>query len=85
VHPGGINTPMVRDRAMSDDAFDAIYHDIPLQRAGLADEVAQAVLYLASERSSYCAGAEIVIDGGATAGKYYAQLPGAPPERPPSK
>lgn len=78
VHPGGINTPMVRDQTMSDAAFDAIYHDIPLQRAGLADEVAEAVLYLASERSSYCTGAEIVIDGGATAGKYYAQLPGAP-------
>lgn len=79
VHPGGISTPMVRDRAMSDDEFDAIYHDIPLQRAGLPEEVAEAVLYLVSERSSYCAGTEIVIDGGATAGKYYAQLPGAPP------
>ncbi|XHS01733.1 3-alpha-hydroxysteroid dehydrogenase [Sphingomonas sp. DBB INV C78] len=79
IHPGGISTPMVRDAAMTDEAFDAIYHDIPLQRAGLPEEVAEAVLYLASDRSSYCAGTEILVDGGATAGKYYAQLPGAPP------
>ena len=78
VHPGGINTPMVRDPTMTDAEFDAIYHDIPLQRAGLSEEVAEAVLYLASERSSYCTGAEIVVDGGATVGTYYAQLPGSP-------
>lgn len=81
VHPGGISTPMVRDGAMTDAEFDAIYHDIPLQRAGLSEEVAEAVLYLASERSSYCAGTEIVVDGGATVGTYYAQLPGCPDPR----
>lgn len=78
VHPGGISTPMVRDATMTDVEFDAIYHDIPLQRAGLSEEVAEAVLYLASERSSYCTGTEIVVDGGATVGKYYSQLPGSP-------
>lgn len=76
VHPGGISTPMVRDGTMTDAEFDAIYHDIPLQRAGLSEEVAEAVLYLASKRSSYCTGTEIVVDGGATVGSYYSSLPG---------
>ena len=38
--------------------------EIPLQRAGRAEEVAAAVLYLASDASSYTTGAIIKIDGG---------------------
>jgi 3alpha(or 20beta)-hydroxysteroid dehydrogenase len=41
---------------------------VALQRAGRAIEVAQLVVYLASEESSYSTGAEFVVDGGLTAG-----------------
>ena len=42
--------------------------DIPMKRFGTPLEVAQTVLFLASDESSYITGAEIVIDGGVLAG-----------------
>ena len=39
----------------------------PLGRMGEAGEIAQAILYLASDESSFTTGAEIVVDGGLTA------------------
>ena len=41
---------------------------LPLQRCGQVDEVADLVLFLASDESAYVTGAEIAVDGGMTAG-----------------
>jgi NAD(P)-dependent dehydrogenase (short-subunit alcohol dehydrogenase family) len=46
----------------------AIVEDVPLGRFGTADEVAHAVLWLASDESTYTTGAELVLDGGLLAG-----------------
>jgi 3alpha(or 20beta)-hydroxysteroid dehydrogenase len=67
VHPGGIDTPMTR--AVTDDEGRKYIakHVAGLKRMGEADEVASVIVFLAGDGSSYCTGAEFVVDGGATA------------------
>jgi 3alpha(or 20beta)-hydroxysteroid dehydrogenase len=67
VHPGYIETPMLAAAAGRERPAD--YYDyLPLRRPGTTDEVADLVLYLASDRSSYLTGADFTVDGGMTAG-----------------
>lgn len=64
--PGPVVTPMV---VSSDDpGAEARLAATPLGRAGLPGDIAELVLFLVSDRSSFMTGAEIVIDGGQTAG-----------------
>ena len=71
VCPGDIDTPMLRHEArqlgQQESDFMAEAADRPLRRFGSPDEVAQAVLYLASDASSYVTGAVLVVDGGGLA------------------
>ena len=62
VFPGMIDTPMLGENDPGQLA--AYAKAIPIGRAGTADEVAQLVLFLASDASSYISGAEIAITGG---------------------
>lgn len=67
VHPGVIATPMIRD--ILDEQGDR-QPDIvrtPMRRAGRADEIASAMLFLACDESSFVTGTELVVDGGLTA------------------
>ncbi|HWL44931.1 MAG TPA: glucose 1-dehydrogenase [Ilumatobacter sp.] len=59
VHPGIITTEMIGDLDVDEHA-----KRVPLRRCGTADDVAELVLWLASDESSYASGAEFVIDGG---------------------
>jgi 3alpha(or 20beta)-hydroxysteroid dehydrogenase len=67
VHPGGIDTPMTR-AVMDEEGRRYVGKRVAgLKRMGEADEVAGVVLFLAGDDSSYCTGAEFVVDGGVTA------------------
>ena len=65
VHPGYIRTPMMV--AATDEEGSGAASAIPLGRFGEADEVANLVLFLASDESSFITGTEHIIDGGMTA------------------
>ena len=66
VLPGSIHTDF-NDDVLSDPEFYAkCVAGIPLGRLGKADDIAGAVVMLASEEASYISGAEIVIDGAKT-------------------
>ena len=68
VHPGIIETPMLTGfSAFGDDVLDRITERIPAGKIATAEDVARVVLFLASDDSSYCTGAEFVVDGGMTA------------------
>lgn len=66
VAPGPVDTEMMQ--VASDEIRNGIISTIPLARMGRPEEVANAVLFLASDESSYIAGAEICVDGGLTQG-----------------
>ena len=66
VLPGSIHTDFNND-VLSDKAYyDKCVAGIPLGRIGKSDDIAGAVVMLASDEASYISGAEIVIDGAKT-------------------
>jgi NAD(P)-dependent dehydrogenase (short-subunit alcohol dehydrogenase family) len=67
VHPGPIVTPMTERRRADPATYQRMLSRIPLGRYGEPEEVAYAVLYLASDESAFVTGSELVIDGGWTA------------------
>jgi 3alpha(or 20beta)-hydroxysteroid dehydrogenase len=71
IHPGPIDTPMVQPQSWGGfDMRPILAAKMPLGRIGQPEEVAELVLWLASDASSYCTGSEFVIDGGFLAGPF---------------
>jgi NAD(P)-dependent dehydrogenase (short-subunit alcohol dehydrogenase family) len=77
VHPGTIETPMANEGieqfsalgfgANAEEGRQLAIKMHPIGRLGNADDVAKAILYLASDDSSFVTGAELIVDGGFTA------------------
>jgi 3alpha(or 20beta)-hydroxysteroid dehydrogenase len=71
IHPGVISSPMVRNAPADVLArLQTVLDRQPIARMGTPEEVAYLALYLASDESSYCTGAQFVIDGGHLAGPW---------------
>ena len=72
IHPGAVDTEMVRPAGMegmpSAEEQSAMFAAYPLRRNAQPVEMALVALFLASDRSSYCTGAEFLADGGMLAG-----------------
>ena len=68
VSPGAIVTPMWGKIGLPEDvlkaAGEALTRQIPVKRWGQAEDIAKAVLFLASDDSSYVVGSELSVDGG---------------------
>src|SRR5712664_2090179 len=68
VAPGPIETGMLKRFTGNDENKAALVSRVPLKRAGLPEEIAQAIVFLASEKASFITGASIAVDGGKLAG-----------------
>jgi NAD(P)-dependent dehydrogenase (short-subunit alcohol dehydrogenase family) len=68
VSPGPIETPGLKDLVAStgagEERLKMISNTVPLGRLGTSDEIAKAVVFLASDDSSYVTGTELFVDGG---------------------
>ena len=62
--PGGIDTPMAAAAKTDPKTLEKSLSRIPMHRFGQPQEVSNAVLFLASDESSYITGATLIVDGG---------------------
>lgn len=64
VSPGVIRTPMSEPMFTMEGALDPAFEATPLGRAGTPEDVADVILFLASDQSRYVTGQDLVVDGG---------------------
>lgn len=69
VVPGPTRTKMTERPGFSEEDYNAAYGKYPLGRMADAREIAEVVVFLASDESSFCTGGDFVVDGGITVGK----------------
>jgi len=65
VHPGPVDSPLARSAYADAAQFERRTSRIPMGRFGGMDEIVAAILFLASDESSYITGASLAVDGGA--------------------
>jgi len=68
VAPGPIETGMLNRFTGDEEKKAALVSRVPLKRAGLPEEIAQTIVFMASEKASFITGVSIAVDGGKLAG-----------------
>jgi glucose 1-dehydrogenase len=66
VAPGAVRTPINRSAWESPEAYESLMQLIPYKRIGEPEDVARAVVWLASDHADYLTGVSLVVDGGMT-------------------
>jgi 3alpha(or 20beta)-hydroxysteroid dehydrogenase len=69
VIPGPTRTKMTERKGWSDEDYDRVYGKYPLGRMAAASEIANMVVFLGSDESSFCTGGDYPVDGGVSVGK----------------
>jgi len=67
IAPGPIETPMLNRFAKTDERKAGLVSTVPLRRAGKPEEIAQAIVFVSSDKASFITGASYLVDGGKTA------------------
>src|ERR1700719_121475 len=67
VAPGPIDTGMLTRFTVSDERKAGLIAGVPLKRVGRPEEIAESIVFLASDKASFITGATIAVDGGKTA------------------
>jgi NAD(P)-dependent dehydrogenase (short-subunit alcohol dehydrogenase family) len=67
VAPGPIETGMLNRLTGTDERKAAVAAKVPLKRVGRPEEIAQTIMFLASDKASFITGASYLVDGGKTA------------------
>ena len=67
IAPGPIETPMLNRFAKTEERKAGIVSNVPLKRAGKPEEIAQAIVFVCSDKASFITGAAYPVDGGKSA------------------
>jgi NAD(P)-dependent dehydrogenase (short-subunit alcohol dehydrogenase family) len=68
VAPGPVETPMLDRFAGNEENKAGLFSTVPMKRGGQPDEIAQAIVFLASDKASYVTGQILSVDGGKNVG-----------------
>jgi NAD(P)-dependent dehydrogenase (short-subunit alcohol dehydrogenase family) len=64
IAPGPIETPMLNRFAKTEERKAGMVSNVPLKRAGKPEEIAQAIVFVSSNKASFITGASYLVDGG---------------------
>jgi NAD(P)-dependent dehydrogenase (short-subunit alcohol dehydrogenase family) len=67
IAPGPIETPLLNRFAKTEEMKAGLISNVPLKRVGRPEEIAQAIVFVSSDKASFITGASYLVDGGKTA------------------